>query len=144
MLCRLGGSRAEKSLAFSRSSWTDVWCRCLSVWSCFDWAYFSASVVSLYKYISVYYLCHLEMSRSWTGISASSLPFMLYETLKIGEVRDESPWFASYIWYLCVYKKILCIEWRQSIKNLEMCLVHSLCGYCCEASQRTGNWLVRS
>jgi hypothetical protein len=46
------------------------------------------------------------------------------------------------LWYPCVYKKILCEEQRQSIKNLEIFLVYSLCGYYCEPSQRTGNRLV--
>jgi hypothetical protein len=32
--------------------------------------------------------------------------------------------------------------WIQSIKNIEIFLVDSLYGYCCELSQRTGNRLV--
>jgi hypothetical protein len=39
-------------------------------------------------------------------------------------------------------KKILCEEHRQSIKNLDIFLLDSLRGYCCEPSQRTGNRLV--
>ena len=31
VLCRLGGSRAGKALAFSRPSQIDAWCRCLSI-----------------------------------------------------------------------------------------------------------------
>jgi hypothetical protein len=34
MLCRLDGSMAGKALTFSRPSWADAWCGCLSVWSC--------------------------------------------------------------------------------------------------------------
>jgi hypothetical protein len=46
------------------------------------------------------------------------------------------------LWYPCVYKKLLCKEWRQPIKNLDIFLVNNLCGYCCEPSQCTGNRLV--
>jgi hypothetical protein len=64
LLCRLGGSRARKALAFSRPSWTNAWYRCLSIWSCSGWASFSACVPSPYMYLAVYYLCRLQMSRS--------------------------------------------------------------------------------
>jgi hypothetical protein len=47
VLYRLGGSRAGKALAFSRFSRTNAWCGCLSVWSCSDWASFSACMLSL-------------------------------------------------------------------------------------------------
>ena len=47
-MCRFGGSRAGKTLAFSRPSRTDAWCGCLSVWSCSGWASFSACVLSPY------------------------------------------------------------------------------------------------
>jgi hypothetical protein len=63
-LCRLGGSRAIKALAFSRPSQTDAWCGCLLVWSCSGWTSFSACVLSPYMYLVVYYLCRLQMSRS--------------------------------------------------------------------------------
>ena len=64
VLCRFGGSRAGKTLAFSRPSRTDAWCGCLSVWSCSGWASFSACVLSPYMYLAVYYLCRLQMPRS--------------------------------------------------------------------------------
>jgi hypothetical protein len=48
VLCRFSGSRAGKTLAFSRPSRIDAWCGCLSVWSCYDWASFSACVLSPY------------------------------------------------------------------------------------------------
>jgi hypothetical protein len=48
VLCHYGGSRAGKTLAFSRPSRTDAWCGCLSVWSCSGWASFSAYVLSPY------------------------------------------------------------------------------------------------
>jgi hypothetical protein len=48
VLCCFGGSRAGKALAFSRPSRIDAWCGCLSVWSCSDWASFSAYVLSPY------------------------------------------------------------------------------------------------
>ena len=47
-MCRFGGSRAGKTLAFSRPSRTDAWCGCLLVWSCSGWASFSACVLSPY------------------------------------------------------------------------------------------------
>jgi hypothetical protein len=64
VLCRLGGSRARKTLAFSRSSWTDTWCWCLSVRSYSGWASFSACMLSHYMYLAIYYLCRLQMPRS--------------------------------------------------------------------------------
>jgi hypothetical protein len=57
-----GGSRAGKALTFSRPSRTDIWCRCLSVWSFSDWVSFSTCVLSHYMYL--YYLCRLQMPRS--------------------------------------------------------------------------------
>jgi hypothetical protein len=48
VLCRFGGSRAGKILAFSRPSRTDAWCGCLSVWSCSGLASFFACVLSPY------------------------------------------------------------------------------------------------
>jgi hypothetical protein len=48
VLCRFDGSRAGKTLAFYRLYRNDVWCGCLSVWSCSSWAFFSACVLSPY------------------------------------------------------------------------------------------------
>jgi hypothetical protein len=62
VLCRFGGSRAGKTLVFSRPSQTDDWCGCLSVWSCSGWA--SSLACSLPIYLAVYYLCCLQMFRS--------------------------------------------------------------------------------
>jgi hypothetical protein len=62
VLCHFGGSRAGKTLAFSRPSRIDIWCGCLSVWSCSGWA-FSPLACSLPIYLAVYYLCHLQMPR---------------------------------------------------------------------------------
>jgi hypothetical protein len=86
----------------------------------------------------------------------SSLPFLLYETLEVGETRDGGPSFAAYgthsmarhrlsTWPFLYHdvdsvsqiKKILCEERRQSIQNLEIFLVDSLRGYCCDLSQHT-------
>jgi hypothetical protein len=49
VLCRFGGSRAGKTLAFSRPSQIDDWCGCLSVWNCSGWASFSGCVLSPYR-----------------------------------------------------------------------------------------------
>jgi hypothetical protein len=66
---------------------------------------------------------------------------MLYETLEVGRrgmrVSDLLPMVPHVF-----IKKILCEEWRQPIKNIEIFLVDNLCRYCCETSQRTGNGLV--
>jgi hypothetical protein len=50
---------------------------------------------SLLIYLAVYYLCRLQMPglcrvllRQRTGMSASSLSLLLYETLEVGEARD--------------------------------------------------------
>jgi hypothetical protein len=103
VLCPLGGSRAGKALVFSRPSRTDIWCGCLSVWSCSGWASFSTCVLSLYMYLEVYYYVasrclglYRVLLRQRTCMSASSLPFLLYETLVVGEVRDWVPDFAAY------------------------------------------------
>src|SRR5688572_25275539 len=64
VLCRLGGSRARKALTFSRHSRFDACCGYLSGWSCFDWASFSACMLSPYMYLAVYHLCRLHMPRS--------------------------------------------------------------------------------
>jgi hypothetical protein len=103
VLCRLGGSRAGKALVFSRPSQTDAWCGCLSVWSYSGYASFSACMLSPYMYLAVYYLCRLQMPRSSSCPSpatnryaASSLPFLLYKTLEVGEARDGGPCFATH------------------------------------------------
>jgi hypothetical protein len=103
VLCRLGGSRARKALAFSRPSQTDAWCGSLSVWSCSGWASFSACVPSPYMYLAIYYLYRLQMPRYSSCPSPAMnmhvrlfLPFLLYETLELGEARDGGPWFATY------------------------------------------------
>jgi hypothetical protein len=48
VLCHLGGSRAGKTLTFSRPSLIDAWCGCLSVWSCSGWAFSPLCVLSPY------------------------------------------------------------------------------------------------
>jgi hypothetical protein len=63
VLCRFGGSRAGKTLAFPRPSRTDAWCGCLSVWSCSGWASFSSCVLSPYISSSI-----LPMSSSDTQV----------------------------------------------------------------------------
>jgi hypothetical protein len=95
VLCRLGGSRAEKAPTFSRPSRTDAWCGCLSVWSCSSWASFSTCMLSPYMYLAVYYLCRLQMPMSSSCPSSAtnryarlfpSLPTL--RNLGSGEARD--------------------------------------------------------
>jgi hypothetical protein len=71
-----------------------------------------------------------------------SLPFPTCSTKYWKWGRREMWSLICCLWYPCVYKKILCEERRQSIKNLEIFLVDSLCGYYCELLQRTSNQLV--
>jgi hypothetical protein len=87
-----------KALAFSRPFRNDVWCGCLSVWSCSSWTSFSACVLSPCMYLAVYYLCHLQMSRSSsclssarTDMTVSSIPLLLYKNLEMEEARDVNP-----------------------------------------------------
>jgi hypothetical protein len=103
VLCRLGGYRARKALAFSRPSRNNVWCGCLLVWSCSDWASFSAYVLSPYKYLAVHYLCCLQMPRSLSCPSPATNRYVCLlpsihalRNLGSGEARDGGPWFAAY------------------------------------------------
>jgi hypothetical protein len=97
VLCRFGGSRAGKILAFYRPSRSDAWCGCLSIWSCFSWASFSACVLSPYISsgilpIYVVFRCtglRRVLLRQRTDMSACSLLLLLYETLEVGETMDE-------------------------------------------------------
>jgi hypothetical protein len=56
----------------------------------------SPLVCSLPIYLAVYYLCRLQMPRSLSCLFPAtnsyvrlSLPLLLYETLEVGETRDE-------------------------------------------------------
>jgi hypothetical protein len=49
-------------------------------------------------YLAVYYLCHLQMSRSSsclssarTDMTVSSIPLLLYKNLEMEEARDVNP-----------------------------------------------------
>jgi hypothetical protein len=61
--------------------------------------------------------------------------------LFIGRVVSRH-WMESTITSVSQIKKILCVERKQSIKNLEIFLVNSLREYYCKTSQRTGSRLV--
>jgi hypothetical protein len=96
VLCRFGGSRAEKTLASlallgltssaGASRFGAVPVELLSPLAC-----------SLPIYLAVYYLYRLQMPKSSSCLSPatntyvrSSLPLLLYETLKVRKTRDES------------------------------------------------------
>jgi hypothetical protein len=93
VVCCFGGSRTGKTLAFSRPSRTNAWCGCLSVWSCSDWASFSACVLSPYISSGILPMSRLDPQVFVVpffgnkSMSASSFPFLLYETLEVGEAR---------------------------------------------------------
>jgi hypothetical protein len=149
VLCRFGGSRAGKTLAFSHPSRIDV-CAGASRFGATPVGLLSPLTCSLPIYLAVYYLCHLQMPRSSSYPSpAMNMYVRLFPSppalRNLGSRRGERWGFLiCCLWYSCVNKKILCEERRQSIKNLEILLVDNLRGYCCESSKRTGNRLVTS
>jgi hypothetical protein len=108
VLCRFGGSRAGKTLAFSRPSRIDARCRCLLVLSCSGWTSFSAYVLSLYIYRYTTYVTsrcpglRRVLLRQRTSMFAS-LPLLLYETLGVG--RRVMMSLICCLWYPCVQKK---------------------------------------
>jgi hypothetical protein len=147
VLCRFGGFRARKTLAFSRPSWIDAWCGCLSVWSCFGWASFSACVLSPYMSSGI-----LPMSPPDTQVFVVSFSGNEHVCLSLPFPScSMKPWkwgrrgmgsLICLLLYSCANKKILCEERRQSIKFFEIFVVNNLREYCCEPSQRTSNRLV--
>jgi hypothetical protein len=146
ILCRLGGSRAGKTLAFSRPSRTDAWCGCLSVWSCSGWV-LSQLACSLPIYLAVYYLCRLQMPMSLScPSSATNMYVCLFPSppalrnLRSGGVEGWGSLFCC-LWYPHVHKNIM-RRAKTINKKLDIFLVDNLCGYCYEPSQRTGNRLV--
>jgi hypothetical protein len=90
VLCRFGGSRAGKTLAFSRPSRAGAsWFRAAPT------GLLSPLVCSLPIYLAVYYLCRSRcpglrrvLLRQRTCMPVSFLPLLLYKTLKVGEARD--------------------------------------------------------
>jgi hypothetical protein len=81
-------SRPSRTDAFSRPSRTDAWCECLSVWSCSDWDYFSACLLSPYMYLTGYYLCRLHMPKSSSCPSPSTNRYAhLFPSLPMVSVR---------------------------------------------------------
>jgi hypothetical protein len=145
-LCRFDGSRAGKTLAFSHPSRIDVWCGCLSVWSCSGCASFSSCVLS--PYISSGILPMSPPNAQVFVVSFSGneqicppLPFPSCSTKpwKWGMRRMWS--LICCLWYPCVHKNIM--QKAETInKILEIFLVDNLRGYYCEPSQHTGNRLV--
>jgi hypothetical protein len=111
---------------------------------------------SLPIYLAVYYLCHLQMSRS---SSCPSLVTNMYARIfpsppalqNLGSGEDKR-WrsLICYLLYPCVHKNIMRRVETTNKKNIETFLVNNLCEYCCEPSQRMGNrlvlinWLARS
>jgi hypothetical protein len=139
VLCRFGGFRAGKTLAFSHPSRIDVWCasrfedasaRLLSPLAC-----------SLPIYLAVYYLCRLQMPRSSSCPSPATNRYVRLfpytpALRNFGSGGGER--YGSLICclcYSCVHKKILYEEWRQLIKNFVIFLVDNLSECCCELSQ---------
>jgi hypothetical protein len=88
-------SRVGKALAFSRPSMINAWCGCLSVWSCSDWASFSACVLSLYISSGILPISPLDAQVFVVSFSSNEqacppLPFPSRSTnLGSGKARDE-------------------------------------------------------
>jgi hypothetical protein len=129
LLCRLGGSRAGKALAFSRPPRTDAWYGCLSVWSCSGWTSFSVCVLSPYMYLAVYYLCRLQMPRSSSCPSSAMNRYALLSpsvpalrNLGSGGGKGWGPLFA-------VYGTRSMARYRLSIWPLPYHGVDSVCFY---------------
>jgi hypothetical protein len=93
---------------------------------------------SLPIYLAVYYLCRHQMARSSSRPSlARNMYVRLFPfppALRNLESGGDDGWrsLICCLWYSCVHK-ILCKEWRRSIKNIEIFLVNNLCRYCCES-----------
>jgi hypothetical protein len=123
VLCRFGGSRAGKTLAFSRPSRIDAWCGCLSVWSYSGWASFFACVLSPYISSGILPMSPPDayffvMSFSNNEHVCSSLPFPFCSTKPWKWGRRGMGSLICCLWYSCVHKKILCEERRQPIKKI--------------------------
>jgi hypothetical protein len=140
VLCRFGGSRAGKTLSFSRPSWIDAWCGCLSVWSCSGWASFFAYVLSPYISSGILPMSPLDAYVFVVSFSAMNRYVCLFASppalRNLGSGGGDG-WGSLIwcLWYPCVHKKYYAKS-EQSIKNLEIFLVDNLCGYFCETSQR--------
>ena len=99
VLCRFGGFRVGKTLAFSRPSRTDAWCGCLSVWSCSGWASFSACVLSPYISSGILPMSPPDAQVFVVSFSGNKqvcppLPFPSFSALRnlgSGEARDVVP-----------------------------------------------------
>jgi hypothetical protein len=108
---------------------------------------FSPFACSLPIYLAVYYLCRLQMPRSSSCPSSATNRYVSLfpspHTLQNLRSGGGKGWgsLICYLWYPCIHKNIM--RRVETInKNLEIFLVDSLRGYCCEPSQRTNNWLV--
>jgi hypothetical protein len=79
------------TLAFSRPSWTEAWCGCLSVWSCSGWTFFSACVLPPYMYLAVYY-CGGQISpgstRRLEGLAKGFGPIISQSHPFVGQRRN--------------------------------------------------------
>jgi hypothetical protein len=102
VLCRFGGSRAGKTLAFSRPSRTDTWCECL-LFGAPPVGLLSLLACSIPIYLVVYYLCRIQMPRSSSCPSPATNRYVrlfpsppTLETLEVGEARDVEDLFADY------------------------------------------------
>jgi hypothetical protein len=125
--------------------WEDT--RILSPFSWFGAApawLLSPLVCSLPIYLAVYYLYRLQMPRSLSCPSPATNRYVRLfpspHTLRNLRSGGGEGWesLICCLWYPCVHKNIM--RRAETInKNLDIFLVDSLRGYCCEPSQRRGN-----
>jgi hypothetical protein len=110
VLCRFGGSRARKILAFSRPSRTDAWCGCLLVWSCSGLASFSACVLSPYISSGILPMSPPDaqvfvVSFSGNEHVCSPLSFPSWSTKPWKWGRQGIGFLICCLWYPCVHEK---------------------------------------
>jgi hypothetical protein len=110
VLCRFGGSRTGKTLAFSRPSRTDAWCGCLLVWSCSGWASFSACVLSPYISSGILPMSPTDARSSSYPSPATNRYACLFSSppalRNLGTEEGEGwEYLICCLWYPCIYKK---------------------------------------
>jgi hypothetical protein len=110
VLCRFSGFRAGKTLTFSRPSRTDAWCGCLSVWSCSDWASFSACVLSPYISIGIIHMSPPDAKVFVVSFSDNEqvCPPLSFPSCSTKPWKWRRRALICCLWYPCVNKKILC------------------------------------
>jgi hypothetical protein len=122
VLCRFGGSRVGKTLAFSRPSWTNAWCGPLGLELLRLGFFPRLRALSLYVSSCILHMSPPDAQVFVVSFSGNEqvcppLPFPSCSTKPWKWGRREMGSLICCLWYPCVHKKILCEERRQSIKK---------------------------